>query len=59
MTCRIFAALSLPDKPTSQSIAVPFCDAKWQALQSEFGITCDMSMENTSVGSSHKCHDNA
>jgi hypothetical protein len=28
-------------------------------LQSEFGITCDMSMENTSVGSSHKCHDNA
>jgi hypothetical protein len=31
---------------------------KWQALQSEFGITCDMSMENTSksLGSSHKCH---
>jgi hypothetical protein len=29
----------------------------WKALQSKFGITCDMSIENNlkSVASSHKC----
>jgi hypothetical protein len=34
---------------------------KWQALQSKFGITCDMFIENTSKleASSHFCHDNA
>jgi hypothetical protein len=30
---------------------------KWQALQSKFGITCDMSIENTSK--SVATHDNA